>query len=105
MSSTLTPEQRSLRARLAAYAMHAQGKTRTGPATEARLRKFETQIDPASQLSPAERRRRALLARRSYMLALSLKASRSHGKKNAVHSGTGTAFMREDASDAPVTAS
>jgi len=76
----LTPQQRSLRARLAAYAMHAQGKTNTGPATIAHLARFERQVDPDGSLPPDERQRRARHALKSYMAALALKASRSRSR-------------------------
>ena len=76
-STTLTPSQRTLRARAAAYALHAQGKTNTGPATVAQLARFERQVDPDGALPPDERARRAEYARKSYMTNLCLKASRA----------------------------
>ncbi len=79
----LTPEQRRLRARAAAFAMHAAGLTNTGPGTAAFLKRFERQVDPDGLLTPQERGRRAEYALRSYMAALALKASRSRAARSA----------------------
>ena len=73
----LTQSQRSLRARAAAYALHAQGGTTTSAGTAAFLARFEKQVDPDGVLAPGERARRAAFARKSYMAALALKASRA----------------------------
>jgi hypothetical protein len=78
---SLSPSQRRLRAQAAAYAMHAQGKTNTRPATAAQLARFEREVDPDGLLDPVERARRAEFARRSYMTLLALKASRSRAAK------------------------
>ena len=83
MTLSLTPEQRRLRARAAAHAMHAQGKTNTRAATIAQLARFERQVDPDGTLAPDERARRADHALRSYMASLALKASRAHAAKAA----------------------
>jgi hypothetical protein len=80
---SLTPAQRSLRARAAAFALHAQGKTTTAAATAASMARFERQVDPDNLLDPSERARRAGHARRSYMAALALKASRAKSRKDA----------------------
>jgi len=77
----LTPAQRSTRARLAAYAMHAEGKTNTRPASAAFLRRFENAVDPEKTLPPDERARRAEWALRAHMARLSLRASQARGKK------------------------
>jgi hypothetical protein len=79
----LTPEQRSLRARIAAHALHSQGGTSTGAATAAFLDRFARQVDPAGILSPEERGRRAVHARKAYMQSLALKASRARSRKAA----------------------
>jgi hypothetical protein len=79
----LTSTERKLRARTAAYALHAQGGTNTGPATAASVARFERQVDPDGVLPPKERARRAAWARKSYMTALSLKAHRARNKKTA----------------------
>lgn len=66
--SSLTPAQRSSRARLAALARHARtdGATATQAARSAFLGRFERQVDPNGLLDPAERTRRAELAKREH---------------------------------------
>jgi len=76
----LTPGQRTIRARAAAYALHAQGGTNTRAATAAFLDRFSREVDPDNLLSPEERARRAAWARKSYMSALALRASRARGR-------------------------
>lgn len=73
----LSPSERTLRARAAAYALHSQGGTSTRAATTAFLRRFEDQVDPDRSLDEAERARRAAYARRSYMTLLALRSSRA----------------------------
>ena len=79
----MTPAQRSLRARAAAYARHAQGGTSTKAGTAAFLARFERQVDPAGSLPPNERARRATFALKSHMSLLALKASRARDRKAA----------------------
>lgn len=81
--TTLTPEQRSLRARAGAYALHAQGGTSTRAATAAFLSRFDREVDPAGTLPPDERARRAKFARKAYFAKLALASSRarSHGNR------------------------
>jgi hypothetical protein len=76
----LSPEQRTQRARLAAHAMHAQGKTNTQPARDALLRKFEDDVDPDRTLTPAERAKRVEHARKEYYTRLSFLASKAREK-------------------------
>lgn len=73
----MTPEQRSLRARAGAYAMHAQYDTRetTAHARAAFLGRFEREVDPDGSLEPGERARRAAAARRAYFTKLALRSS------------------------------
>ncbi|MFB9926040.1 hypothetical protein ACFORO_12325 [Amycolatopsis halotolerans] len=80
---TLTPEQRSLRASIAANARHAAGGTDTAPARAAFEARFERQVDPDGVLPPEERARRAANARKAYFGTLALKSSiaRSKAKK------------------------
>jgi hypothetical protein len=80
-SHPLTAAQRALRARAAAYALHAQGGTSTKAGTAAFLARFERQVDPDGQLAPDERARRAEQARKSYMTSLALKSSRAKAAK------------------------
>ena len=76
----LTAEQRRLRAKAAALAQAAQGKTNTKAGTEAFLARFERQVDPEGILSPEERARRAGFARRSHMASLQLRSSLARAK-------------------------
>lgn len=76
----LTPEQRSLRSRMAAHrswARTADRTERTRPGREAFMRRFEGQVDPEGKLSPAERRRRAEQARKAHFVQLAFRSSRS----------------------------
>lgn len=75
----LTPSERTLRARLAAFALHAGRDSRehTGPARRAFLQRFEDQVDPERCLTEGERIRRAELARRAYFTALALRSAKA----------------------------
>ena len=80
----LTPAQRTLRARVAAYARAAKyGPEVTRAAYSGRMAKLEAQVDPDGTLSDIERQRRAYALMRSQMSALALKASRARSKKKA----------------------
>lgn len=100
MRTTLTPQQRRIRARAAAFALHAMGGTNTAPATAARLAADERAVDPTGALSPEERAKRAALYRRSRMAALALRSSIVRGKKKAapviVSPGAATPEVRRD---------
>lgn len=79
----LTPSERSLRARIAAHALHA-GTDSTQllqPAREAFLRKFELEVDPDGVLNPEERARRAEQAKKVYFLTLALKSAKARRAK------------------------
>jgi hypothetical protein len=78
----LSPEQRSMSARAAAYARHAQHDPRpfAAKATAAFLARFEQQVDPERRLDPEERRKRALAARKAYFARLQLASSRARSK-------------------------
>jgi hypothetical protein len=80
---SLTPAQRSLRARVAAHASHAKHdpRIRTKKARVALDRRFEDEVDPDRLLTPQERARRASHARRAYFLKLSLKSAQARRKK------------------------
>jgi hypothetical protein len=75
----MTPEQRVLRARLAAHTRWAKEQDRVAalaPARRALLDRFEREVDPDGVLSEAERARRADHARRAYMYRLALRSAR-----------------------------
>ena len=76
IGSGLTPEQRTIRARVGAYALHAQGGTSTKAGTAAFMARFERQVDPDGVLPPDERVRRAAYARKAYFTRLALLSSR-----------------------------
>lgn len=72
---TLTPAQRTLRAKLAAHTLHARvpdAAKHTAPARRAFLERFEREVDPFGELPDAERRRRAVHARKAYFSRLAL---------------------------------
>ncbi len=71
----LSREQRRLNGRIGALKVHAQGKTNTGPARRAFDARFEAEVDPDGVLEPAERARRADLARRLYFGRLAAKSA------------------------------
>lgn len=75
----MTPEQRSLRARMAAYSLHAQRDSRelTRAAREAFLGRFLDEVDPDRSLPEPERLRRAQAARKAYFTKLALKSSQA----------------------------
>lgn len=81
-STSLTPEQRSLRARIAAHAMHAKNDTRetTAAGRAAFMARFENEVDPDRVLPEAERARRAAQARKAYFAALAFKSSKARRK-------------------------
>jgi hypothetical protein len=79
-STSLSPAERSLRARLAAHEKWARTSNTTAataPARQAFLDSFERQVDPDGTLTPAERARRAESARKAYYLRLALKSAQA----------------------------
>src|SRR5262245_4038326 len=87
--ASLTPSQRSLRARVAAFALHAQGRTTTGPATAGFLARFEREVIEAAaaggeQLAQEEVTRRAGVLRKAHMTRLALASSRARPGKAAL---------------------
>jgi hypothetical protein len=77
----LSAGQRKLRARIAALALHSQGKSNLEPARAAFLERFLDEVDRERILPEAERSRRAALARRRYMAALALKSSKARSRR------------------------
>ena len=80
---SLTPEQRTLRARLGARAMHARHDPRqtTAAGRAAFLSRFEREVDPDYVLEPAERQRRAGQALQAHMSRLALASSKARGRR------------------------
>jgi hypothetical protein len=79
----LTPEERSLRARLAAHTLHAKRnpKETTAPARKAFATKFEREVDPDNQLDPVERLRRAEQARSAHYARMALSSAKARREK------------------------
>jgi hypothetical protein len=83
----LTPEQRSLRARIAAHTRWSREPDRdaaTKAGRQAFLDRFEAEVDPEGRLDPAERATRAENARRAYFSKLALQSSRARSRRAAL---------------------
>lgn len=80
----MTPEQRVLRAKLAAHTLHAEVDSRehTAPARRAFMARFEDEVDPDHVLPEAERRRRAEHARKAYFTRLALKSTQARQQRD-----------------------
>jgi hypothetical protein len=73
-----------MRARVAAYSMHAQvvdASAHTRPARDAFMARFERQVDPDGVLAPAERQRRATAAKKAYFVRLALKSAQARRQR------------------------
>lgn len=73
----MNPGERTLRARLAAHSLHAQGGTNTEPARKAFEQRFYDEVDPDRDLPEAEREKRAAHARSAYFTRLALKSAQA----------------------------
>jgi hypothetical protein len=85
----MTPEQRSLRARIAAHTQWSLEENRTERTAKARKAaedRFVDLVDPDRVLPPDERAKRAANARQAYMLKLALASSRARAARKQ---GTG----------------
>ena len=72
--------ERSLRSRIGAHESWARTDNRTArtaPARKAMLDRFEREVDPSGELTPAERAARAEHARKAYFARLSLKSAQA----------------------------
>src|SRR5688572_14270050 len=83
----------TLRGRIGAYTTHARHDTRetTARARAAFLERFEREVDPAGSLTAAERRRRALAARRAYFARLALASARARRRADDLGDGLDSA--------------
>ena len=81
----MTPAERSERARIAAYSLHAKYDARqtTRRARAAFLARFESQVDPDRTLPERERLRRADAARKAYFHALAAKSAAARRRSSA----------------------
>jgi hypothetical protein len=84
---SLSPEQRSLRSRMAAHVLHSRvtdAVAHTAPARKAFLDRFEREADPEGVLPLDERTRRAEHLRKAYFTKMAYASSRARAKsKNA----------------------
>ena len=82
----MTPGERTLRARMAAYVLHSRYDSRelTAPARRAFNDRFEKEVDPDGNLPPAERQRRAEAARKAYFTRLALKSAQARRDRKSV---------------------
>jgi len=80
---SMTPAERSLRAKIGAHALHSRydGTVITAPARSTFLATFERQVDPDGVLPEGERQRRADHALRAHMARLALKSSQARARK------------------------
>ena len=76
---SLTPSERVMRARMAAYALHARYDPRetTKPARRAFDQRFLDLVDPDRRLPERERQRRAEAARKAHFTRLAYLSARS----------------------------
>ena len=77
MPDSLTPAERTQRARLAAHVLHSKYDSRelTRPARDKFNQRFLNEVDPEHVLSEAERERRAEHARKAYFTRLAFKSA------------------------------
>jgi hypothetical protein len=81
---SLTPEQRRLRASIAAHVQWSREpdpSVRTATARRAFMDRFDREVDPDGTLDPAERARRAEHARKAYFAQLALKSSKARAAR------------------------
>jgi len=81
----LSPTERSLRARIGAYSLHAlRDPHETTKAARAGFEsRFEREVDPDGVLDPAERARRAAMARKAHHSRMAFLSAQSRRKKAA----------------------
>lgn len=70
-----THEQHVLYGRIGGYTTAAKGKTNTLPARQAFDARFEKEVDPEGVLSPPERAKRALAARKAHFARLAMRSA------------------------------
>jgi hypothetical protein len=83
----LNPEERRLRAQIAAHVRWAHDNdpaASTAPARAAFLERFEREVDPEGTLPPDVRARRAEHARKAYFKGLALKSQARAARRGAV---------------------
>lgn len=86
----MTPEQRSLRAKLAAQTRWAKTRDRTAATAKSReawAARWEQKADPNSELSPAERAAAGERLMKAHMTAMALRSSIARGRRNSRNRG------------------
>src|SRR5258707_766713 len=83
---SLTPEQRSLRSRMAAYTRWANEDAYAGTAAAraagpSSLSYWERKVDPDGSLTDTERRRRAEAAKKAHFLRLAIASAEARRRK------------------------
>lgn len=88
LEDSMSPAQRSLRARIGAYSLHAthDGKETTAKARAAFLARFERDVDPDGVLDPAERAKRADAALKAHMARMALGRAKARATRKATKS-------------------
>jgi hypothetical protein len=81
-SKTLTPEQRTLRARIAANSRWSQSRARADHA-DRHLQRYAAEVDPDGKLPEPERIALAKQRRRAHMQKLALASSKARGARKA----------------------
>jgi hypothetical protein len=89
MFDDLDPGLRVLRSRMAAYKLHATHDAHeiTRAAREAFASRFEREVDPDGVLAPAERARRAGMARKAYFTRLSYLSAKARKARRRKQGG------------------
>jgi hypothetical protein len=85
----LSSEERTIRARIGALALHARHDARetTQSARTEFLSRFEREVDPERVLPEAERQKRAEYAKRAYFTRLALKSAKARRKRAETSEG------------------
>lgn len=79
-----TPAEKSLRGQIAAHESWARTENRsarTANARKAAFDRFEREVDPNGELTPAERTKRAEHARKAYFARLALKSAQARRRR------------------------
>ena len=81
----MDPSIATLRGRLGAYSQHSRHSSvdTTAAARAAFLFKFEREVDPDAVLPQAERRRRAVAAKKAHFTRLALKSVQARRRRKA----------------------
>ena len=104
----LTPEERALRAKIAAHALHSKRDPRetTAKARQTFLARFEAEVDPNNTLDPVERLRRAEQARKEHFARMAYHSAKARREKKdaAQRAAHARGFRRKRKEKPPVQA-